>query len=251
MKFKLLFLLLAFGFLGYSQLNQVDSKGRKQGLWAKPYEGVNVYQYRGQFKNDKPTGKFTYYYKSSKVKAVINHDENSNRSVAYFYHEAGTLMSYGIYSNQLKDSVWVNFGPSKRVSNTETYKNGTLNGKKIIFYVPTDINDKSRLAAAVYNYVDDTLQGDFKELFENQTIMRTGQYSKNKKVGMWISYHPNGKRMMLTKYRKGQRHGWCLAYDKKGIMSNRQYYYYGQLLEGEKRDAKIAERKAKGVGPYE
>ncbi|MGY8927187.1 MAG: hypothetical protein ACKVJC_07815, partial [Flavobacteriales bacterium] len=83
------------------------------------------------------------------------------------------------------------------------------------------------------------------------TIMRTGQYSKNKKVGMWISYHPNGKRMMLTKYRKGQRHGWCLAYDKKGIMSNRQYYYYGQLLEGEKRDAKIAERKAKGVGPYE
>jgi hypothetical protein len=47
---------LFFGFVSMAQLNQTDAKGRKQGEWAKTYPKSRVYQYKGQFKDDKPIG---------------------------------------------------------------------------------------------------------------------------------------------------------------------------------------------------
>ena len=79
MKYSLGALITFFAFVSIGQLNQVDAKGKKQGEWGKLYEGSRVFEYKGQFVNDKPVGKFTYYYPSSKVKAIIKHDENSTR----------------------------------------------------------------------------------------------------------------------------------------------------------------------------
>ena len=145
-----------------------------------------------------------------------------------------------IYRNLKKDSVWVNFGPSQRISNTETFKNGELNGQKVVFYVPSDPLDKSRRAAAVYNYVDGKLHGESKELFENQTVKTKGKYANNKKVGKWYSYYASGKKLTMTRYNEfGQRHGWSTAFDSLGKIENREFFYYGRKLEGQKRAAKI------------
>ncbi len=235
--------------VGFSQLNQVDAQGRKQGQWAKKYEGRNVYKYKGHFKNDKPVGKFTYYYESNKVKAIIKHDENSNRSEAFFYHENGNIMSYGIYRDMKKDSIWLNYGPTKRISNAETYKNGKLNGKKVIYYVPADINDKSRRLASVAFYVDDKLEGEYTEYFESQVVKTKGQYLHNKKVGAWTYYHSNGKEMNLIRFKNGQRHGWAFAYDESGKQTAKKYFYYGKLLEGKKLEDKMKQLKELGVNP--
>ena len=136
----------------FGQINEVDSQGRKQGEWAKLYAGTNALQYTGQFIDDKPVGEFVYYYKSSKVKAIIKHELNSLRSLAYYYHENGAMMSYGIFRNQIKDSLWINFSSAQYLSNTETYKYGKLNGEKTVYYIPEDINDKSQIPSAVYMY---------------------------------------------------------------------------------------------------
>ena len=89
----------------FGQINQVDAKGKKQGPWEKTYPDSKVYMYKGQFKNDRPVDKFVYFYPSSKVKAVINHDVTTGRSEAYYYHENQALMSFGIYRNLKKDSI--------------------------------------------------------------------------------------------------------------------------------------------------
>ena len=89
--------------------------------WQKSYPKSTAFEYKGQFKDDKPVGTFTYYYPSTKVKAVIKHDEKTGRSAALMYHESGVLFARGIYKNQLKDSVWDYFGPSGRLSKKETY----------------------------------------------------------------------------------------------------------------------------------
>ena len=248
MKASLLIITLLATNFAFTQLNQVDSQGRKQGEWAKAYEGVHVNKYQGQFKDDKPVGKFTYFYKSSKVKAVIKHEENSNRAEAYYYHPNGSLMSYGIYRNMKKDSVWINFGPSQRVSNTETFVNGKLNGQKVVFYVPQDPMDKSRRAAVVYNYVNGKLNGEFKELFENQVIKTKGQYKNNKRVGKWYTYQASGKKSTLTRYNEfGQRHGFCNAYDEEGKLINRTFYYYGDVLKDGELEAKLEQLEKLGV----
>ena len=51
------------------------------------------------------------------------------------------MMSHGIFRDQLKDSIWINFNLSQRLSNTETYLKGKLNGKKID-YMPSSSEDQ-------------------------------------------------------------------------------------------------------------
>lgn len=249
MKFSLVTLICFWTLASFSQINQVDAKGRKQGKWAKTHEKSKVYQYTGQFKDDKPVGKFHYYYKNKHIRAIITHDDNSNRSEAYFYHDNSRLMSHGIYRDEKKDSVWINFTPEKRLSTTETFKNGLLHGQKVVFYIPWDPNDKSRLASAVYNYVDGKLDGPTKELFEDQSIKSKGQYKDNRKVGVWVDYHYGGRRRNTSRYYRGRRHGWHFSYDKTGKELNRVYFYFGKTLEGKALEEKLQEMKEKGIDP--
>ena len=61
---KILFFLLLIPFLSLSQtINEVDTKGLKQGVWKKMHTNGNL-RYSGQFKNDNPSGIFLYYYSS-------------------------------------------------------------------------------------------------------------------------------------------------------------------------------------------
>jgi hypothetical protein len=55
--------------------------------------------------------------------------------------------------------------------------------------------------------------------------------------------------MTLTRYKNGRRHGWCLAYDSFGKESGRQYFYMGELIEGDRLKARMAHMKANGINP--
>lgn len=249
-RFLIGFLLLSFVASG-QEVNQVDAKGRKQGAWAKTYPNSRVYQYKGQFKDDKPVGTFTYFYESTKVKAIIKHDASSTRSVAYYYHENGNLMSHGIYRDMKKDSVWLNFLPSGRLSNSETYKNDLLDGKKVVYYVPDDVNDKSRMIATIFYYSEGKLNGETIDYFDIGGVKMKGTYQNDKKVGVWEYYHLSGKKMMLERYKNGVRHGWCFAYDETGKETGKAYYYYGRKLEGKELEEKMKQMKEKGINPNE
>jgi len=249
MKYRLVFISVFACLICVGQLNEVDSQGRKQGEWAKLYTGTNVLQYNGQFKDDKPVGEFVYYYKSSKVKAVVKHEKNASRSIAYYYHENGAMMSHGVFRNQLKDSVWVNFGVSQRLSNTETYVGGKLNGEKVVYFVSKDVGNKSQVPSGVYMYENNLLHGEFIKYFNDLAVMETGQYVFNKKNGVWSAFQANGKQVTLTRYKGGVRHGWCLAFDSFGKESMRQYYSKGELIEGERLKKRMAYLKANGINP--
>ncbi|MFN5912282.1 MAG: toxin-antitoxin system YwqK family antitoxin [Bacteroidota bacterium] len=232
-----------------AQENQVDAKGRKQGAWSKTYPKSKILQYKGQFKDDKPVGTFTYYYSSGKVKAVIKHDDNSTRSSAYLYHENGLLMSHGIYRNMKKDSVWLNFTPAGRLSTSETFKEDLLDGKKIVFYVPESLENKSRLPSAVYIYSKGKLNGEAIEYFETGVVKSKGMYKDDKKIGVWEAYHPSGKKMMLERFKDGIHHGWHFAYNEAGVETNKKYYYYGRVLEGKALEEKMRQMKELGINP--
>jgi antitoxin component YwqK of YwqJK toxin-antitoxin module len=251
MKNKLLLLFLLLGTALNAQLNQTDAKGRKQGPWQKKYEGSAVLKYKGQFKDDKPIGTFTYYYPSNKVMAIIKHKEGSPRSVGYYYHENGSLMSHGIFHNEKKDSVWVIFGPSERLSSVERYDKGVLHGQKVVYFIPEDPSDKSQVPSAVYNYVQGVLDGEFKEYHINGKTKTTGQYVKGKKHGVWNHYHINARQSHLYRYKNGVKHGWCYSYDISGKEEYKAYFYYGRHLEGKQLEEKLRQLKQLGVNPNE
>lgn len=248
MKSYLFYFFLIVTSLSFGQ-NKTDAHGKKQGPWEKKYPKSSVAQYKGQFKDDKPIGTFTYYYPSSKIQAIIKHDANSTRSSAVFYHETGVVLSKGIYQNMKKDSVWLNFAPSGRLSSIETFKNDILNGKKTVYYLPEDLNDKNQRVASVSNYINGKLEGERIEYFESGTIKSKGVFKDNKKNGVWVTNHPNGNVMNTERYQEGILHGWCTVKNETGVETGKTYFYHGERLEGKKLEEKMKQFKALGIDP--
>lgn len=238
---------LPFAF--FAQVNQVDSKGRKQGEWVKYYESSNVPKYKGEFKNDKPIGKFVYYYPSSKIKSIVIHDEDSPRSEAYFYHENKELLAFGIYMNLKKDSVWTHYGPSGRISFKETYKNDVLHGKRITYYVPELLQDRRVEVMREANYENGRLNGPVVEYFPGGTKKLEGTYKDGRFDGIAKRYHPNGKLMILERWKNRRKHGWWVSYDASGKETGRTYYYQGEKIEGEKLKNMMEKFEAEGINP--
>lgn len=235
--------------ISFGQINQKDAQGRKQGEWVKKYPNSSVVMYRGTFKNDKPTGTFTYNYQSNKVKAVIKHDEKTDRSEAYYYYENGKLMSHGIYRNMKKDSVWVSFNEQGRITMTETYKNDLLHGEKKLYYLPSDPDDRSEIVISIYNYVNGQTEGSFIEYYPTKVVRKTGQFKNHKRHGKWVQYELSGNKMIEEHYQDGKLHGWFIGYDQNGKEGQRQYYYNGNLVEGERLKKLLQEMKEKGINP--
>lgn len=251
MKFNLVAIFSLLALFSFAQVNQVDSKGRKQGIWEKTYPNSIVFQYRGEFKDDKPIGKFTYYYESSKVKAIINHNAiTPGRSVAYFYHEEGTVMSYGIYRNLKKDSIWVNMTPSGRLSTVETYKNDLLDGETKVYFIPEDPEDKSQIVSTTINYKAGKLDGPYVEYFLNRRVKTKGNYVDNKQDGAWEEFHVNGNRAATYRYKNGEKHGYAIAYDTNGSRLGEVMYYHGKLMEGKPLENLLKELELNNINPY-
>jgi antitoxin component YwqK of YwqJK toxin-antitoxin module len=236
MKNLLFFLLIAVQ--GISQ-NFIDANGKKQGQWSKLYPGTKVYQYKGQFKDDKPVGTFMYYYQSSKLKAIVKHIEGSNRSEAQFYHDNGVIMSKGIYLDLKKDSVWSNFGPTGRLSNKETYKADVLHGKKTIFFVSEDPNDKSQIVSSISNYKEGLLEGEFVEYFDGGSMKEKGNYLNGKKSGFWMKYSITGSIMIEECFKEGLRNGWTKSFDESGKEVGKQYYLQGRVIKGKELEVRL------------
>jgi antitoxin component YwqK of YwqJK toxin-antitoxin module len=236
MKNLLFFLLITVQ--GISQ-NFIDANGKKQGQWSKLYPGTKVYQYKGQFKDDKPVGTFMYYYQSSKLKAIVKHIEGSNRSEAQFYHDNGVIMSRGIYLDLKKDSVWSNFGPTGRLSNKETYKADVLHGKKTIFFVSEDPNDKSQIVSSISNYKEGLLEGEFVEYFDGGSMKEKGNYLNGKKSGFWMKYSITGSIMIEECFKEGLRNGWTKSFDESGKEVGKQYYLQGRVIKGKELEVRL------------
>ena len=64
MRNKLFMMLMVISPFINAQINKVDEKGKKQGVWEKTYPRSKVLHYKGQFKDDKPVGTFQYFYSS-------------------------------------------------------------------------------------------------------------------------------------------------------------------------------------------
>jgi antitoxin component YwqK of YwqJK toxin-antitoxin module len=234
-----------------AQINQVDNQGRKQGQWEKTFPKSSALEYTGSFVDDKPVGTFTYFYPSTKVRAIIKHNPENGRSEAFFYHENKRLMTYGNYKNYKKDSLWLYYGPSGRISYTENYFGDSLHGIKTIYFVPELLEDKSIRKSREMNYNMGKLDGAYNEWFDNGNKRSSGTYENNIVVGIWEDYHTNGRKMNLIRYKKGLKHGWSVVYNEMGKEIHKVYYYQGQEKSGKDLEFLFKQMKEKGVNPNE
>lgn len=245
-----LVLVLGLGYTSYAQVNKVDAQGRKQGNWVKTFDDSDDIRYQGQFKDDKPVGKFVYYYPEGQIRSIITHSENSNRSEAYFYQPTKELVAHGIYRGEKKDSIWSQFLPTGHYSYTETYKNGLLNGERITYYGQEAVEDPNvKLILRKSNFVNGKAEGKFVEYFPDGIIKTEGQYVDGYFDGVILKNHPNGKTMIEERWKNKNKHGWWITYDESGTELGRIYYREGDQIEGEKLTKYLEQLKKEGKNP--
>jgi len=52
--------------------------------------------------------------------------------------------------------------------------------------------------------------------FESRQVVETGQYSNNRKTGLWLEYYCNGKIRNKLTYVNGVLEGYAIFYEKNG-----------------------------------
>jgi antitoxin component YwqK of YwqJK toxin-antitoxin module len=215
MKLKLknifLFLLLAAYSLGYSQ-NASNSKG-KQGPWKVYHEDGKTIKYIGQFLNDKPTGKFVYYYESGDPSMVVEHKADGV-SECKMFHYNGTLMAAGSYVNKLKEGDWWYFNDEKKTIGKEVYANGLKNGV-CYEYFPTAADEKLKVLRET-NYVKGLAQGVWKQYYKDGKLQTKGNYLNGLYSGECVWYNAQEKAEMYGYYKDGKKNGKWRSIDEDG-----------------------------------
>lgn len=106
--------------------NVIDENGKKQGKWSKNYPNGQV-KYKGEFKNDKEIGTFSYYNEEGKLTQTIEYSEDGIKGFATFYYPDGQKMSEGYYLNKQKDGIWVTYNEKGEKIKEENYLKGKKN----------------------------------------------------------------------------------------------------------------------------
>ncbi|MDN4167091.1 hypothetical protein QWY31_16390 [Cytophagales bacterium LB-30] len=68
-------------------------------------------------------------------------------------------------------------------------------------------------------------------------LMMQGEYEIGRKSGEWVSWHPNGEKKSVEKWKKGQLVGTLMVWDEQGELLRQQEYKAG-LLHGESLEKK-------------
>ena len=211
--------------------NKTDAQGRKQGLWAKPYPNNTIPQYVGEFKNDKPQGRFYFYYESGKLKAVVDYMKDGAFARSVMFHENGEVMGRGNYVNEEKDSVWTYYDRKGLISMRESYNKGVLDGKKIIYYTPDKRTGQDRIAEFIH-FKNGTAHGEWKQFFPDGTLKAEGTYVDGNFDGKVVHYHPNGQKSKVKRYKNAVYDGWQRSFDENGKVIVQKFYVNNKELKG-------------------
>ncbi len=114
---KKLLIIISLLFVWYTsnsqeKINQLDSNGKKTGIWKKYYDN-NKLRYEGQFEADKEVGVFKYYSMVSSEHPIIikKFIEKTAISEVLFYKVNGTKESVGKMDGKNRIGKWLYYYP--------------------------------------------------------------------------------------------------------------------------------------------
>lgn len=189
LKFLVGFFIVCFtANLSGQSINQLDSNGKKTGVWKKFYENGSV-RYEGQFENDKEVGTFKFYDEDSKTPTIIKvFEPKSTIAEVTYYQTNGLIESTGKMDGKLRISKWRYFYP---------------NGKTLMIEE---------------NYINGILEGVFKSYFKNSKTSELLVYKNGKLHGNCKRFGDNGVLIEESNYENGQLNGAAAYYTTEGVL---------------------------------
>lgn len=222
--------------LSLASAQTTDSKGQKQGYWEKK-DANNKRVYEGEFKDDKPVGKFKYYYPNDSLRAIMQFKDGGNIAYAKLFHPNGKRMAEGKYINrETKDSIWTYYDESGVLISKDNFRKGKKNGKCYVYLPDGELSEER-------NFKDDLEDGEFKVYFDGFHLKSKGQSVNGKMEGRICYYYPNGVEVAAGYYKNGQKTGPWIYKTESGKIREKELYINGSLASQKQTDEFFSKNK--------
>lgn len=202
MKYIFLLVMIPKFFLA-QEINKLDDKGLKQGLWKGVYEESKRPRYEGTFEHGKETGMFKFF-DDTKVGTVIATREfnpKDNSCYTIFYNQTKNKVSEGKLVNKQYEGEWKYYHEnSTEIMTLEIYANGKLNGLRKVFYPSGKIAEEA-------NYKNGKKEGSYKKYAENGIILEETVYKNDEYDGLAIFRSPDNVVVAKGMFIKGKKEG--------------------------------------------
>ena len=219
------FLLSLFSF-SQDTINQTDLQGRKQGAWLKfDKDGFRIYE--GQFKDDIPYGKFTYFHQNSKIRTISIFSDEGTVTHTTSWFPNGNLMAKGKYVHRKRDSLWQYFSEyDGTLVSEEFYQDGKKEGLEKIFY-------PGKGEAEIISWNEGIREGTWKQFYDDGVLKLVCTYKNGEREGPIKIFFVTGKILTTGHYKKGHQDSTWTYYDDTGKLILKEYYDEGILLKKE------------------
>ena len=174
------------------------------------------------------TGNCVSCYRNGQMKSQISIVNGKQDTVGLEYFESGCLQSKMYYiAGKLDGEITFYFDSTNKKSQTEIFKGGIRNGRKIQFY-----NNSSNDTAVYINYKNNLLDGIKKEFNPNNKIYRIAEYKNGLQNGRQKTYSNDGRLELELGFKNGKNHGVWHYYFDSGKEAKIENWYEG-LKNGE------------------
>lgn len=205
----------------FSQLNQTDNNGLKQGHWIRNHPNGKP-MYDGIFRDGHPVGEFRRFSEDGKLKSLLFFSEDGMSAEATIYHSNGRIASRGKYIDQKKEGKWQFYSAETEgyMISEESYEGNLRTGPTLKFY-------PGNLLAERINYMNDVKHGTWEQFYKSGKSFIKSNYINGKLTGTYEAWFENGKQMYSGRYNGDVRDGLWLIYNEDGSLKYRIEYRNG------------------------
>lgn len=223
LKIKIIVLfVMSFVFSNAQEINQLNPKGNRHGLWKGVYEKSKRPRYEGVFNDGKETGIFKYFDDTKAGTVIATRDFSKGNGSCYtiFYDQKGNKVSEGVLLNRIPEGEWKYYHFEKNaIMSVENYKKGKLHGEKKVFY-------KDGTLAEISNYSNGVLNGVYKKYAENSNLLEESGYKDGHLNGA-VSYYDGANNLVFKgEYKNGKKVGYWETYENGKLVSKEKVTHY-------------------------
>jgi antitoxin component YwqK of YwqJK toxin-antitoxin module len=214
MKYLVFFYLFTISIFA-QEINKLDDKGKKDGLWKGTYEASKRPRYEGNFSHGKEVGLFKFFDDTAAGTVIATREFSTKDNSCYtiFYNQKGSKVSEGKVLNKQYEGEWKYYHEnSQQVMTIENYINGKLDGLRKVFYPSGKIAEEM-------NYKVGKKNGSYKQYAENGIVLEESNYKNGEYDG--IATFRNAQNVVLSKgnFVNGKKEGIWEIMNEKGVVT--------------------------------
>ncbi|MNX28470.1 MORN repeat variant [compost metagenome] len=209
--FKILMMILfSQTLLSQTDINKLDEKGKKHGLWKGLYEESKRPRYEGTFSHGKEVGVFKFYDDTKAGTVIATREFNATDNSAYtiFYSQDKNKVSEGKVVNKLFEGQWKYYHhASNKIMTIENYSKGKLQGVRTVYFPDGKIAEEM-------SYKNNVKEGIYKKYTEKGIVLEESNFKNNEYNGKAVFRDSEGKIVSSGQFLNGKKSGIWQFFEK-------------------------------------